>query len=184
MIRTNARSILTLFVRVMALWWVLGSALGFISWMTMSPGGEFSPGLIAALYFGTFLAAACLWVFADLLARAALAGPGHTTFDSDIEVSDWQRLAFACIGVWYAMEGLIDVVRQLTSTILASRAYPDMEMHFSWADVWASAFQIAVGVALLLGARGLTNAVSRLQGQEPIRSPEVPTTSGDDKPSV
>jgi hypothetical protein len=171
MTRTNAATVLTVLVRAFALWTALASALGIAQWLATGSKAELGENWpwAAAIYAAVFLLAAALWLFADLLARAALAGPGQPVFESDLSAAHWEQLAFSAIGAWQAFAGLLECGSVGIRWFVLQRY---SEQHAAAAsDAGATIagegamalLRLGAGIALVLGAGGIVRVVRRLR---------------------
>ncbi|HEY2346103.1 MAG TPA: hypothetical protein VGH80_09490 [Xanthomonadaceae bacterium] len=122
--------------------------------------------------------AALLWLFADLLARVALARPQQVTFESDVPASEWQALAFSAIGLWQSIEALSYLSGRIVRLLMLRMAtegngaigLPDD--FYGW--VAADALRLLLGIGLLFGARGLVGLIRRYRqvGHAPVIASE------------
>lgn len=169
MTRTNAFGLLTIVIRGFALWMALSALFSLATGIATDLAAEWGYGPFLSIYGVMFGVAALLWLFADVLARLTLARPTTPLFESDLQLAEWQRLAFSCIGLWIAVEGMLDVAGHLLRLIITQRMYPDLSID----DGSASAPELAVGVlrflvgtALLFGARGLVTLLARMRRRD------------------
>lgn len=171
MTRTNVFTLTTVLVRVVALFYLLDTGLYLVGVLLMGFTGDWSGGqaLFALGYFAAMLLLAGIWLFADLIARAALARPDGAVFDSTLEPRAWREVGFAVVGVWFAVRGLIDLVSQLFSHWQFNRAVAEYGSAPDNPQLAAATFGAAVmlvaGIVLLLGARGLSRVLQRLRGR-------------------
>ena len=189
MTRTNAYSILCVMIRAFALWLFASTAFD-VPELFMTASRHVTPDQILALtFFSTaflFAVAALLWIYADKLARLALARPQQITFVSDVSSAEWQTLAFSVIGLWQAVTGLVLLAYRVFTLFIrhfieiGSTALPDLASDF-YVWVVVECFRIALGVALLFGARGLVGLIRRYRqiGFHPVDAQE-PLESGTD----
>ena len=157
MTRTNAAGILTVLSRAAALW-VVVNTLSSIPMtaraLAQSPDGR--GGVIVALGF-VMVVAIALWIFADVLAKLALARHDQPPFESDLDLRQWQSLAFSVIGMVNAVGGLVAVGRYVVLRIL----YGDTVDFAANPGVSPAApmLQLAIGLALVFGANKLAGLV-------------------------
>lgn len=174
-VRTNVYTLLTVFVRVIALAFVLQAFLHAATLVVFAADGGFPDmgfqllGLaLVVLLFGV------VWLFADVLVKMALGRPQGATFESDLDADGWRAIAFGAIGIWFAASGVLDIVRNGLQWFLMRRVayeYRDVDMTVTYlSQIGTAVVEIAIGVALLLGARGLAGAVRRMRGHD--RKPE------------
>ena len=170
--RTNTFTLLTVFVRVVAIAMLLSTILQFgVAFFTVWGGPEAGHEVLfatLAVPVLTLVVFGLVWLFADVLVRLALARPDGATFESDLDAAAWQRIAFSAVGVWFAASGLVDLFYSLAGwlQLRAYRdSYPDMQAGTAlWPDTIGAVMHVVVGVALLLGARGLQGLLARLRG--------------------
>lgn len=104
MTRTNVFTLLTVLIRTIALATLVGAIVQLSLSIALWPSPErstiaFDPVLIG-LAVAALAAVCATWVFADVLARLALARPEGQVFDSDIDARQWQAIAFSTVGLW------------------------------------------------------------------------------------
>ncbi|MBX3727146.1 MAG: hypothetical protein KF823_14650 [Xanthomonadales bacterium] len=166
LIRSNAFSLLVVLVRVGALYLLIAALtrLAPLLWDSVRSHGM-APTLIGVLVL--LIIGAVLWLFADVVARAALAGPNEPRFESTLDYGQWQALAFSAIGLWLLVDGLLDLV---WVGVEWWRAKLELGAHVArlapqeFAALVTNALQAALGIALLLGHRGLVGLLARLRG--------------------
>lgn len=164
--RSNAFSLLVVLVRAGALYTLIAALtrLAPLLWdnVRLDMLGPTLVGVTVLVAVG-----AVLWLFADVVARAALAGPHAPRFESTLDYGQWQALAFSLLGLWLAANGLLDLVWNGVAVWWAGREYgariERMAAH-QIAAIVSSALQLALGIALLLGHRGLVGLLARLRG--------------------
>ena len=168
MTRTNAYSLLTILIRTAALWMVLAWARLIPLALDMRmPGHEDASVLPMVLGLCAVpLVAGIMWIFADVIARLALARPQQIVFDSDVPAAEWQGVAFSVVGLWYACDGLVHLAR-----LFSQHLYAVYVLHNSAALVQSvvgstipgAIVQTLLGIALVFRARGLVAWVRRLR---------------------
>lgn len=163
--RSNAFSLLVVLVRAGALYLLVGALtrLAPLLWDQVRIDGV-GPWLAGAAVLFAF--GAVLWMFADLVARAALAGPDEPRFESTLDYGQWQALAFSLLGLWLALTGLLDLVWNAAAIWWFARG-PGVDLDLGpnrFADIVTCALQVVAGIALLLGHRGLSGLLARLRG--------------------
>lgn len=171
--RSNAHTLLTVFVRVVAIAYFCSAIVQLPVWyMTIGMDVDDAAlwrALMIATPVITLVVCACLWLFADVLVRWALARPDGATFESSLDATDWQRIGFSAVGAWFAISGLVSLVQLGGSWIYMQSVrddYPDTDVRLQLLpDLFASVTQLATGVALLLGARGLVLLLERMRGR-------------------
>lgn len=176
MTRTNVFTLLTVLVRCAALVILVNSAVhAVVSMATWIPsiGGEQRPDWTVfgamALMLGS---AAVLWVFADLVARLALARPDGQVFESTLEPQAWQSIAFASIGLWMIVSDGSTALRWLLFRFVMRDTWhsliEDQQRDFVLGLI-GNTIGIAIGIGLLLGSRGLAAALHRIRYGSTLR---------------
>jgi hypothetical protein len=151
MTRTNAAGILTILVRTAALWMVVHLVVGGMTAIRMLRTAQID-GRSMALAIGlTLLAAALMWVFADIVARLALARPNQPAFESDLDAGQWQVLAFSVVGLWQAATGALGFATYLGMRIAFGSTGVDVG-HSIDGRVLEAGLQLVLGLMLLFGA--------------------------------
>ena len=171
MIRTNAFSLLCVAIRAIVIF-VLASALVqfpsiFISLRQQAADSGFLGIVIASMAVSLGMLA-LIWLYADKLARLALAHPLEPVFDSDIEPRVWLGLAVSVIGAWFLFLALKDGVYLSMRWVLLARANVDVwrsaEAPPDWiANVVATLFEIVLAVVFLLRGQGIARWVQRMR---------------------
>lgn len=166
--KTTLYSILTAAVRVAVLLLLARTISGLIAYLA-SPNAVLDSGQRWAVIIGSSASAGIalmLWLFPGLLVRPATGRSAHEVFESALTADDIQRIGIALIGVWFAVSGVSDLAYALLrAAVLANTEYFAGDAFEPYrADIWASAFEIALGIGLALGSRGLVALFSRLRG--------------------
>jgi hypothetical protein len=107
-----------------------------------------------------------VYVYADKLARLALARPQQMVFESDIPASEWQALAFSVVGLWQAIAGVIGLTTHLVGMLIAHSQMASAGMAGDWPPSFTealitSSMQLLLGLVVLFGARGLVGLLRR-----------------------
>lgn len=193
MTRTNAYSILCVFTRAFAMWifvaTVVAMSTTFHTVSQWDPQNKWTYFLIGNALPMTV--AVLVWIFADKLARLALARPQQIVFESDIAASEWQAVAFSVVGLWQAFAGIVGLTIHLAGMLMAHAQLQSANASADWppqyiGNLVASGVQLLLGLALMFGSRGLVGLIRRYrqvgyaQG-DAIQSP-APETPGVAKP--
>jgi hypothetical protein len=176
--KTNAYTLLTLFVRLAA---VFGFAevfyVGTAQMLVLGPGivRDWGMTLLIVMVIISLSVFAAMWIFADKIAGWALARRDSAQFESQLGVQQWQHIGFAMIGAWFVMEGLVQVGSNLRSWTMLRWGESDYTPEQINSVLWSGAdwvIQIALGIGLMLGARGLAGLLHRLRtAGQPSSSP-------------
>ena len=111
--------------------------------------------------------AALLWSFPLTVARKLLPLAREPRPPLTLPANEIEALAFGAIGLWLLASALHDGVYYLGMAFAMNRAeYEDVAWSAQQlAGIAATVFEIMLGVALLLGARGLQLLLHRLRGR-------------------
>lgn len=171
MTRTNAYTLLCVVIRAVA----IASLLSFLIALpgqlsaarTVSGIENWATG-IAVTFLVTLMLIGALWLFADKLARLALASPREQVFESAIEPEVWLGLAISAIGAWHLFAGLVDGCYWLMR-LFVLRAI-ELELHTTdvappdfWAGVVATVAQAVLGLVCMLRGKGLARWFQRMR---------------------
>lgn len=172
--RTSLYSILCIVVR-------LGAVLLFVQTVTSFPAAwealevwtqtpSESDRVVRGMLIGFGGAAIALsfllWLYPGLLARLAAGKASREVFESPIAPTDIQFIAFSVLGVTFAIKGLIGLVAVLFRVALSVRMSDVAFQTLVWqnaASVLVEIVQLAAGVGLTFGARGLVGLLRRLR---------------------
>lgn len=179
MTRTNAAGILTVLMRAVAVWMAARLVLtwpGLIMSMSQQLGEDNSIRWIA---IGASVAAlgvaGATWVFADVLARLALARPGQPPFESSLELPQWQELAFSVVGLWFVADAATGLATD-GMVFLFFRSAAEYQGYFTTQFGRVAIYngaEFVIGMALLLRARGAVGLLRRLRGYESLPAQAV-----------
>jgi hypothetical protein len=90
----------------------------------------------------------------------------------EIQVRPLQQVAFAAIGLWLVVYAILDSIYIYAKTRIYIRLLEEMPAYVKppsispddFAGYVSSGVQLLIGILLLVGSRGLANAISRLRG--------------------
>lgn len=125
MTRTNAYTLLCVAIRAVVVWFFASLLLTLPGILLGGRNGGYEGGVVWLIVGAVLFPAVMLglaWLFADKLARLALARPQEPVFDSRIETNAWLGLAFSIIGAYFLFQVLRDAVPLLVQWIMLSRA--------------------------------------------------------------
>ena len=194
MTKTNAYSILCVFIRTFAMWFLLRSLIGLPG--ALDTAKRFDPRhLTLILGIGVALPVTLgilIWLFADKLAKLALARPQQQVFESDISVAEWQAIAFSVVGIWNVVVAMVDLTRRGIQILLMRSVTAEDGAIALWPDGMTAeliglGMQLLLGLVLLFGARGLVGLIGRYRqigythsdASEPSDSSETSSTKLD-----
>ncbi|MGH8212100.1 MAG: hypothetical protein ACREPP_02575, partial [Rhodanobacteraceae bacterium] len=114
------------------------------------------------------LLAFVLWLYPGLLARAAAGRSAKQVFESPISSGELMHIAFAGLGAYYVLRGLWAGVHRFLYLMLLAEITGDQAASSSartqcWVDIGSDVVAVILGVALVLGARGLSELLRRLR---------------------
>ncbi len=174
--RTSLYSILCITIRIGAVLLAVSTLGSVLSVALMIHQGT-SPADLAwvfGVWVATLAIAFLLWLYPGPLARLCSARSANQVFDSPITAHDLQWIAFSVLGMYFVVGGIVGFVHYEANLLIAD-AILDREKRIEGfvrsGLYWL--LQIAVGIALALGARGLTGVLHRLRhGDSPMRGVE------------
>jgi hypothetical protein len=171
MTRTNAAGILTVLLRAAGVFMLARTLIALPATLSSLReagymGEQLWPTVLASIL--VIVVAVVLWLFADVLSRLTLARPGQPPFESDISFAQWQELAIRILGLYIAVEGLLEFTYGALLTYYLARREMVVADAYSLMRNGAvlGAIQAFIGLSLFLGARGLTGWVQRLRGRD------------------
>lgn len=167
--RTSLYSILCIVVRVSAILLFVKTMVALPLALSSARGGQFGPGAEGMLigFTGALVALAiALWLYPGLLARLASIQRSREVFESPISAAQLQYVAFAVLGVAFAIDALLDLVAFGTRAALIFRlhdpAYDGLRLD-DRARVVALVAKLILGVALAAGSLGLVGLLRGLR---------------------
>ncbi|HEY0231555.1 MAG TPA: hypothetical protein VGC55_09905 [Dokdonella sp.] len=185
--RTSLYSILCIVIR-------LGAIMLFVDTLTSLPfafaglqgdaSGPGASGILIGISSALVALAALLWVYPGLLARLAVSRSSQQTFESPIEPVQLQTIAFAVLGVAFAMYALLDltgVVLRLGVDSQVTRIDFGTLLRQDGVALGVQILKLAFGIRLALGARGLAGFLERLR--ERGLPPAFPASDAQEKRS-
>ncbi|HEU4663620.1 MAG TPA: hypothetical protein VFS55_06290 [Dokdonella sp.] len=175
--RTSLYSILCIVIRLGAVLLAV-SALGSVLATAMMVRDGRSPidlSWIAAAFVASLAIACLLWLYPGPLARLCTARSANQVFESPLAPHDLQWIAFAVLGVYFVVDGIVGFVHYEANLLVADALFDRekrIEDFVRNGSYWI--LRIVFGLALALGARGLSALLRRLRyGNAPVRDDEV-----------
>lgn len=175
--RTSLYSILCIVIRLGAVLLAvgtLGSVLSMI--LTLREGVaalELAPALVALVL--TLLVAFLLWLYPGPLARMASARSSQQVFESPLAAAQLQWIALSVLGMYFVVSGIVGFAHYEIQQLIVG-AMQDRERQIARfvqvALYWL--LQLGFGLALTLGARGLSGLLQRMRYGSGLRQPEAP----------
>ncbi|MEO6690184.1 MAG: hypothetical protein ABIS07_11125 [Dokdonella sp.] len=174
--RTSLFSILCIAIRLGAVFLAFGMLVHVValvlSWYQQVPGERVVSTL--AVVIPTLLIAFLLWLYPGVLARAAAARSTEQIFETPLSASHVQWIAFSLLGMYFVMTGLIGLSWYALNHVLMSSfndaAADEMLRRQMINDLLCWVVQIAAGLSLAMGAKGLVGLLHRLRygNDEPL----------------
>jgi len=170
MTRSNIYTLLCTAVRLAAIY-LFVDALGQVVGAIMSLHREQEQFVIMITMTSPlvqFALSLVLWFFPGILARLAASRKSLDTFESDITPDVFQYLGFSMLGAWFAVAGLSSLAYTVHRWIFL-RLYLQQQLLDPTQDpkvygtLLSEAVKIALGVALMLGSRGLVGLLRRFR---------------------
>lgn len=168
--RTSLYSILCIVIRLGAVVLAastLGSALSVA--LMMRRGVPLADlGWVFGVWVAMLAIACLLWLYPGWLARLCSPRSANQVFESPIDSRDLQWIAFSVLGAYFVVTGIVGFVYYEANLLIAD-AMADREMRiegFVRNGLYAL-LQCAIGIALVLGARGLTGMLHRVRYGDP-----------------
>ena len=164
--RTSLYTILCIAIRLAAISLALTAVASVLS-MLATMGTSWTHGvewLVVGSVGLTVLIAFVLWTWPGVLARLAAGRSTSQVFESPIAPEQIQWIAFSVLGAWFALEGFVSLCYFAMQNLLyvgvqdADRQASELIQTGAY---WL--IQMVVGIALLLGASGLTGLLQRLR---------------------
>ncbi len=176
--KTSLYTILCIAIRLGAVWLGVSVVLAFPGIYKAAGSGSFGEMATTIVLVGSAIAlliALLLWIYPGVLARLAAGKSSTQVFESPISAEQIQQTAFAVLGIWFVMTGLVSLTHEILRTLLFDQV--DVAVA-SGARTWqvrlllTDATQIVLGCALALGSHGLVGLLRRLR-QEGLQPAEL-----------
>jgi hypothetical protein len=190
--RTSLYSILCIGIRLAAVLLAVRTLVGMPGIFVL-PHGDWSTGeiwLMTILNVAVLLFAFLLWVFPGTLARLAAGKASQEVFESPIEGAELQYIAFSIVGLWLFFDAIVSLTYiGLHEVILRHylRVQTGIDMSDknaqSIASLVSNIVELVIGIALMLGARGLVAMLrgARYAGLPPTADGEEVVVEGGEK---
>jgi hypothetical protein len=111
-----------------------------------------------------FFAAAsfCLIVWADEIAKALCAGEESSEIKGALDKDTLQQIALITVGV-FVIAHAFSIMTQVVVRMLYLSAYARTMPDFFWSDLLSHGVELAIGVYLVLGAKGLVKIINKIR---------------------
>lgn len=162
------QQILIVAVRLFAIFWFVVSLGHLVS--AMRAIDQFSMGGLDRLVFAVpvlqLVVCAFLWLFPATLSRRLLKGGDEVERVESPVLIEWQSMAMVILGLWTLSGGIPDAVYYVAYFLSYDKLVTSLEdmLRAQWPYLAATIVQIAIGIWLVLGARGLAALLTRLRG--------------------
>lgn len=188
--RTSLYSILCIVVRLGAVLLLVQTIALLATLLPSAQGDVFgADGWVVLLGLGVFLMvlALLLWRYPGALVRLATSRSSRESFESPIDATQLQYIAFSVLGLVFAVGSLADLVVVILRVALAANVGGIAFMGMLWqegARVAGLLLSFAIGIGLTLGAHGLTGVLYRLRerGLPPAQADSDPEQVPSSKP--
>jgi hypothetical protein len=180
--RTSLYSILCIVIRLGAVMLVMGVVSVAFDVLGSRQSSEFSSSyvlLIVGFVVVTMLVAFLLWLHPGPLARLASGRSAHQVFDSPIDAVQIQWIALSVLGMGWVMSGILDLAHLGYQSIWMSEILGTGEeaLRRLHGQIAYDVFELLIGIALTLGARGLAGVLQKVRyvgsSGMPVRKPSV-----------
>ena len=167
-IRTSLYSILCIAIRLGAviLAWTSIEKSSFLLGQGQFAAFSAEERWIAISYFGSgILISFLLWLYPGPLARMASGRSAQQIFESPISATELQWIALSVLGMVWVMSGILDLAELGYQYVWMSEMLGTGEeaARRLQGQIAYAAFEILIGIALTLGARGLATLLRRLR---------------------
>jgi len=129
-------------------------------------------GWVFGVWVAMLAIAFLLWLYPGWLARLCSPRSANQVFESPIAARDLQWIAFSVLGAYFVVAGIVGFVYYEANLLIAD-AISDREMRIEnfVRNGLHALLQCAAGIALVLGARGLTGMLHRMRYGDPPAPP-------------
>ena len=171
--RTSLYSILCILIRLGAVIMAASTVVAFpAAWVTAvtSHAGSYAGVLLG--FGGVILAlSALLWVYPGSLARLAAGKASEQIFESPLSADDLQQIAFAVVGIWFAIEATAGLISTIVSVVVASyesdagegAALAGAMFRHELVRIAPLLVKLFLGVVLAMRARGIVGWIRAFQ---------------------
>jgi len=179
-LKTNGFTLLTLFVRLAALYFFVNGMLKVVELGIKHYKNDetlFQQDiyyfLIVVVFFVFF------WLFADVVAKFALARKDAEFFESAMPPSEWAKLLFGGLGVWFGAWALIDLayyVPYFFDLRAIGENDPNWIKNEFIPGIVSTLCQLMIGLSLFFGSSGLTRLFQQYRHYGVSSTPEPAET--------
>ena len=171
--------------RAWGVMWLFSALLAIPGTLTIlaSRGSSEDPGVQnyfawahAASLLASFAIAAFLLIKAGWLAGRVF--PQEESLALQIEAAGLQAILFSVVGLYFALDGVRDLMMSINALLTkpSGDTRPSVEYLFAerWKDLITSLAEIALGIGVFFGSRGLRNLWQRYRSGGPATEPGEP----------
>jgi hypothetical protein len=182
-VRTSFYSILCIVIRLGAVFLAFGALLKIPSTFAAAKQGIAPWSIATALFVMALILvlALLLWVYPGVIARLAAGRNSREVFESPIAPAELQWIALSVLGVYFAFDAFVVLANYVVQVAFLLRISLDSEddrQQFI-SDMSYYALQLAGGLALAFGARGLTAMLRRMRYGSAAAADESDSTTRD-----
>lgn len=187
--RTSLYSIFCILIRLGAVIMAVSTIVAVpAAWMgAQATHAEGYVGVLLGLGGAMLAFAASLWIYPGVLARLAAGKASEQIFESPISAEELEQIAFAVVGVWFAIEAIAGLLAAVASIVVVSyeadagEGVPLAAAMFRHETVRLVPLlvKLALGVVLAMRARGLVGWIRAFQDRG---LPAPVAESADDAP--
>lgn len=164
--RTSLYSILCIVIRLGAVVLAVSTLASVLSVALLVRQGMslFDLSFVIGMLIAALVIVGLLWLYPGPLARLCSARSAGQIFESPITAYDLQWIAFSVLGMYFVVGGVVGLLHfelnQLVADTIVDRE-KRIEEFVKVGLYWL--LQIAIGLVLVLGARGLAGLLHRLR---------------------
>lgn len=160
--KTSLYTVLCITIRAGAVIWAVGSLAHLpFSWVAALNTPN-SAATVTWLLCGVgfqLLVTGMLWLYPGTLARLAAGRASHEFFESAIPATKLQYVALSVVGAWFALQGMVFLSYELIRTV----QFTYESLPIKVAALTDAGSRLVLGIALMLGARGLTGVLNSIR---------------------
>lgn len=168
--KTSLYSILCIAIRLGAVFIGIKLLIGLPGWFYAIRANANPMDIVAPLILCAFLLliAFLLWLYPGVLARTAAGRSSMQVFESPIPPREMMHIALAVLGTYFVLRGLWAAIYQVLRLTFLARIMGE-DAVFGPAktqcgiDIAADVMVVLLGVALVMGSRGLAEFIQRLR---------------------
>ena len=171
--RTSLYTILCILIRLGAVIIAASAVVAFpAAWVATATSNAGSYAGVLLGFGGAIVAlSALLWVYPGALARLAAGKASEQIFESPLSADDLQQIAFAVVGIWFAIEAIAGLISTFVGVVAASyesdpgegAALAGAMFRREFVRIAPLFVKLIFGVVLAMRARGLVGWIRAFQ---------------------